>query len=263
MKPTEAPTTAKPTEKPTVAPTTAKPTEPVVTRVLVGDVNFDGVINVVDATAIQRIAAEQVVPTEAAKIAGDVDGNGIVTVVDATLVQRYAAGLSNTGNAGKYVDGPVPPVPPTEAPTTVIPTEKPTVAPTTQAPTQAPTQKPTEAPTTQAPTQAPTEKPTDPPTPSKAVYLNASATCSGTEDWYAWTWTTGEGQWIKGEGDASRVTFSGEIGTSILFVRLPKGETPCWDPKNIWNKTDDLTVQMGGTFVTSGWNNDLMLGSWS
>ena len=263
VKPTEAPTTAKPTEKPTVAPTTAKPTEPVVTRVLVGDVNFDGVINVVDATAIQRIAAEQVVPTQAAKIAGDVDGNGIGTVVDATLVQRYAAGLSNTGNAGKYVDGPVPPVPPTEAPTTVIPTEKPTVAPTTQAPTQAPTQKPTEAPTTQAPTQAPTEKPTDPPTPSKAVYLNASATCSGTEDWYAWTWTTGEGQWIKGEGDASRVTFSGEIGTSILFVRLPKGETPCWDPKNIWNKTDDLTVQMGGTFVTSGWNNDLMLGSWS
>ena len=232
------------------------------TKLLVGDVNFDGEINIVDATMIQRIAAEIITPTEAQKIAGDVDGNGIVTITDATMVQRYAASLeTGIGNAGKYVDGPMPPAPTTQ-PTTAKPTEKPTEAPTTVKPTEKPTVPPT---TVQPTTVKPTEAPTDPPAPS--VYLNATAVASGTEDWYIWTWSgSGEGHWLKGSGDASRVTFSGDIGSSLLFVRLPQGASPSWNPSNIWNQTEDQTTRIGGTFVMTSYGQGSgakMYGSWS
>ena len=263
-KPTE-PTTQKPTVKPTTQPVTEPTTQPVtvpVTKLLVGDVNFDGEINIVDATMIQRIAAEIISPTEAQKIAGDVDGNGIVTITDATMVQRYAASLeTGIGNAGKYVDGPMPPAPTTQ-PTTAKPTEKPTEAPTTVKPTEKPTVPPT---TVQPTTVKPTEAPTDPPAPS--VYLNATAVASGTEDWYIWTWSgSGEGHWLKGSGDASRVTFSGDIGSSLLFVRLPQGASPSWNPSNIWNQTEDQTTRIGGTFVMTSYGQGSgakMYGSWS
>ena len=58
---------------------------------LLGDVNNDGKIDVTDATLVQMIAAEVVVPTEAQKAAGDVNKDGSVDVSDATLIQMYAA----------------------------------------------------------------------------------------------------------------------------------------------------------------------------
>ena len=215
---------------------------------------------------IQRIAAEIITPTEAQQIAGDVDGNGIVTITDATMVQRYAASMdTGIGNAGKYVDGPTPPAPPTQ-PTTAKPTEKPTEN-STEKPTEAPTTvKPTETPTTVQPTTVkPTEAPTDPPKPT--VYLTATAVASGTEDWYIWTWSGSEtGHWIKGSGDASLVTFTGDIGSSLLFVRLPQGASPSWNPNNIWNQTEDASTQIGGAFVITSYGQGdgaKMYGSWS
>ena len=92
-----------------------------------GDVDGDGDITVLDATAIQRRLAS--LSTEAFnEAAADTDGDGDVTILDATLIQRYLAGLIN------------------EFPATEKPTEAPTVAPTV-APTQPPTQAPTVAPT--------------------------------------------------------------------------------------------------------------------
>ena len=98
---------------------------------------------------------------------------------------------------------------------------------------------------------------------SNTVTLNAAATSTGTELWYAWTWNEGEeGVWIKGSGsNASSVTFT-DCRTYIIFVRMdPNGATvPSWD--TVWNKTDDLTTQPDKTFTTNGWSGEYMLGSW-
>ncbi|MBQ1830502.1 MAG: hypothetical protein II116_05575, partial [Ruminococcus sp.] len=71
-----------------------------------------------------------------------------------------------------------------------------------------------------------------------------------------------DGHWVKGNGSASSVQFSGNIGKSIIFVRLPQGESPSADWGNIWNQTNDLTTKMGGTFKTTGWADKYMNGEW-
>lgn len=67
---------------------------------ILGDANADGLVDISDATAIQRHAAgiEEILysPDEA-----DVDGDGEITVVDATLLQSYLAGFSVDYSVGK------------------------------------------------------------------------------------------------------------------------------------------------------------------
>lgn len=58
-----------------------------------GDLNFESGIDVVDATAVQRISAELEIPEALKYELGDVDGDGFVTVSDATYIQMYAVGL--------------------------------------------------------------------------------------------------------------------------------------------------------------------------
>ena len=60
-------------------------------HILLGDVNNDGKIDITDATLVQMIAAEVIIPTEAQKKAGDVNKDGTVDISDATLIQMYAA----------------------------------------------------------------------------------------------------------------------------------------------------------------------------
>ena len=60
-------------------------------HILLGDVNNDGRIDITDATLVQMIAAEVIIPTEAQKKAGDVNKDGTVDISDATLIQMYAA----------------------------------------------------------------------------------------------------------------------------------------------------------------------------
>jgi hypothetical protein len=45
---------------------------------------------------------------------------------------------------------------------------------------------------------------------------------------------------------------------NILFVRVPKGEQPSWNPRNIWNQTPDTQTHVGGTYVINSWYS----GSW-
>ncbi len=85
--PTEKPTeTEEPTEKPTE---TEEPTEVKEYR-LMGDVDVDGVVAVIDATLIQRYLA-QYSADELDLISADVDTDSDVTVMDATYIQRYLA----------------------------------------------------------------------------------------------------------------------------------------------------------------------------
>ena len=59
----------------------------------IGDVDLDGTVTILDATAIQRYLANlEELSAEQLKMA-DTDGDGAVTIIDATYIQRYLAGM--------------------------------------------------------------------------------------------------------------------------------------------------------------------------
>ena len=60
---------------------------------VMGDVDGNGTINVVDATLVQKKAAGLIEFDDRQMIVADVDGNGIINVVDATQIQKYSAGI--------------------------------------------------------------------------------------------------------------------------------------------------------------------------
>ena len=99
-KPTTVTTTTKPTTvttttKPTTVTTTTKPTTATTVTEptgILGDVNGDGVVNVKDATAIQKYAAEMTVELNL-KLA-DYNKDGYVNVKDATDIQKITAFLN-------------------------------------------------------------------------------------------------------------------------------------------------------------------------
>lgn len=57
-----------------------------------GDVNSDGVVDILDSTEIQKFAAEKVEFTEEQFELGDINNDGYVDVMDALLVQKYVVG---------------------------------------------------------------------------------------------------------------------------------------------------------------------------
>ena len=213
-------------------PTTPQPTTAPVGNVLIGDTNGDGTITVTDATLIQMHAASMQLLTGDRLTAADTNKDGSVNIADATMVQLYLVFNRSASNyTGTYTGGTTPTNPPQPTTSYVQPT-------TAYVP----------------PTTAP---------PSGGVTLNASATSTGTEDWYAWTWSSdSDGHWLKGNGSASSVSFSGDLGNNIIFVRLPQGQSPSADWGNIWNQTNDLTTKLGGTFKTTGWADKYMNGEW-
>lgn len=115
--PTEAPTDA-PTEPPTEAPTEA-PTEPVTEtpeptaaptelptesmKLLLGDANGDGGVDIIDATIIQRVLANIKVEKYDA-LAADVDGNGEVDIIDVTFIMRYCSQIPTAYSIGEWID---------------------------------------------------------------------------------------------------------------------------------------------------------------
>ena len=100
--------------------------------------------------------------------------------------------------------------------------------------------------------------PTNPDT-SNSVTLNASDCNTGTEEWYAWTWNdTTDGVWVKGEGQPSAVVFSG-VKSNIIFTRMNPACNGNPDWGYVWNKTSDLSTQLGKTYKASDW---LRGGSW-
>ena len=60
-----------------------------------GDITGDGVVNVNDATAVQRYLAKSVVLNDDQLKAADADGNGTININDATAIQKYVARLIN------------------------------------------------------------------------------------------------------------------------------------------------------------------------
>lgn len=56
---------------------------------LLGDVNCDGEVNVIDATEIQKYIVRLVSFNDNQKSVADTNGDGIITVFDATQIQKY------------------------------------------------------------------------------------------------------------------------------------------------------------------------------
>lgn len=106
---TDEPTTSEPatgeletTESTTAEPATFEPTgattmnpatsdEPVLT---IGDVNGDGIVDILDATMVQMFAAEKYIPTPTQFKVADVNRDGYVDVLDALIIQKHAVGLA-------------------------------------------------------------------------------------------------------------------------------------------------------------------------
>ncbi len=100
--PTTEPTTTVPTTQPTTEPTTVAPstvvptTEPVTESATtkpaglgVGDVNCDGVINVFDATELQKYLSGMFKFTDEKISFCDFNFDGYVTIMDVTAIQMY------------------------------------------------------------------------------------------------------------------------------------------------------------------------------
>ena len=67
---------------------------------IVGDVDGDGEVTILDATAIQRMLVS--LPVESfIEAAADADGDGELTILDATAIQRSLAGLPSSDDIGK------------------------------------------------------------------------------------------------------------------------------------------------------------------
>ena len=80
-----------------------------------GDADGDGVVSVLDATAIQRRLVD--LPTASFnEIAADVDGDGL-NIIDATSIQRYLADFENIHHINELITVPDPTTPqPTDDP---------------------------------------------------------------------------------------------------------------------------------------------------
>lgn len=136
-------------------------------RYILGDVNSDSSVNLLDAIAIQKFSLSMVDFADIQKQCGDVDRNEAVNLLDSIMIQKFALGmLSEDSKIGKYFT-PSTPTEPTQ------PTDPPTQ------PTDPPTQ-PTDPPTT--PSEPPTQ-PTDPTEPD-TVELNKTALTLGVGEKY-------------------------------------------------------------------------------
>ena len=70
--------------------------------VLCGDADSDGVITIIDATAIQR-HLDDMATESFDKDAADADGDKDVTILDATAIQRYLASFASDDNIGQQI----------------------------------------------------------------------------------------------------------------------------------------------------------------
>lgn len=58
---------------------------------LVGDVNLDGQVSIIDATTVQQYLAKFLDLSDIQKKVADTDGDGTITITDATVIQQYLA----------------------------------------------------------------------------------------------------------------------------------------------------------------------------
>ncbi len=99
QKPTAAPPT---TAAPTAAPTTVTQTTAPTPSVLCGDINGDKIVNVKDATLVQRYLADLMEFDDRQQKAASVIGDK-VTVDTVTEIQKFSVDLSTNPRIGTYI----------------------------------------------------------------------------------------------------------------------------------------------------------------
>ena len=57
---------------------------------MIGDANLDGVVDIFDATLIQKYAVDKAELTDGQKAVADVNDDGVVDVLDASDIQKFA-----------------------------------------------------------------------------------------------------------------------------------------------------------------------------
>lgn len=67
---------------------------------IIGDVNFDGSVDILDVTLIRRYLVDNVVFYDNQKPVADFDRDGEITVIDATYIQRMEVGMTIPENCG-------------------------------------------------------------------------------------------------------------------------------------------------------------------
>ncbi|MDO5123537.1 MAG: alkaline phosphatase [Eubacteriales bacterium] len=82
-----------PTEPVPTVPETDLPTTAPATTYILGDADASGVVNIKDATLIQKHSANLLTISGTELVAADVDVSGIVNVRDATAIQKYVANI--------------------------------------------------------------------------------------------------------------------------------------------------------------------------
>ncbi len=89
-----AETTVEPTTEPTVEPTTVPvetTVEPTTEPLIIGDVNLDGTVDVMDAVMIQLYATDNASFDDTQKYAADVNDDGNIDVLDAMDIQKFVS----------------------------------------------------------------------------------------------------------------------------------------------------------------------------
>ncbi len=133
----------------------------------------------------------------------------------------------------------------------IEPSEEPETEPVTEPATQAPTTEPvTDIPATEPSTAAVTTDPaTEPEVQGKTVKLFAKDYTNGDEDWYAYTWTDdqSETKWVKLKNNVATGLFD-----NVIFARVDKTKNVGWSA--VWNQTDDLRTEDGGTYAITSWS---------
>ncbi len=106
VNPPVTPPTTQPTD-PVVKPTepVVKPTEPAVSvTYYLGDADMNGIVNVKDATTVQKdVAGAEDITDTVALLAADADQNSEINVKDATTIQKYVAGAKITSPVGELL----------------------------------------------------------------------------------------------------------------------------------------------------------------
>ena len=96
---TEEPTEPEPpteASQPTLPPTEAA-------QRLLGDVDGDNVVSIIDATYIQKKLASVAIPFEFNEKAADTDEDSVVTIIDATYIQKWLASIKSNDHIGKPI----------------------------------------------------------------------------------------------------------------------------------------------------------------
>ena len=96
------------------------------------------------------------------------------------------------------------------------------------------------------------------------VYLDFTGFDVANANWNAWTWGTTSGKWVQGTKSGTTATFEG-LEANVIFVRMdPSYSSPDW--KAEWNRTSELTTQLGKIYKITAWNDGTegnpLVGQW-